>query len=148
MTVICLIPFPAKLEYFLQKQAQIYHTDSREELSKYNRRMRLLVVADGRSPIALQWIEYFVERGDEVHLASTFPCKVDLALKGIEIIPVAFSTWKRDNRQSDLTGSRTLNFRSALRTWLGPLTLPLASRSLRKMIQRVKPALIHRMRIP
>ncbi|OGO21512.1 MAG: hypothetical protein A2Y54_04980 [Chloroflexi bacterium RBG_16_51_16] len=110
--------------------------------------MRLLFVADGRSPIALQWIEYFVERGDEVHLASTFPCKVDLALKGIEIIPVAFSKWKRDNRQSDLMGSRTLNFRSALRTWLGPLTLPLASRSLRKMIQRVKPDLIHGMRIP
>ncbi len=110
--------------------------------------MRLLFVADGRSPIALQWIEYFVERGDEVHLASTFPCKVDLALKGMEIIPVAFSTWKRNNRQTELTGSRTLKFRTALRTWLGPLTLPLASRRLRKMIQRVKPDLIHGMRIP
>jgi glycosyltransferase involved in cell wall biosynthesis len=137
-----------KIIYFLQKQAQIYHTHSREDLNKYNRRMRLLFVADGRSPIAVQWIEYFVERGDEVHLASTFPCKVDLPLKSLEITPVAFSNWKRGNRQTDLTGSRTLKFRIAFRTWLGPLTLPLAIRRLRKMIQRVKPDLIHGMRIP
>ena len=53
--------------------------------------MRLLFVADGRSPIAQNWIRYFVERGDEVYLASTFACSVDFPLKGLEITPVAFS---------------------------------------------------------
>jgi len=43
--------------------------------------MRLLFIADGRSPIALNWISHFVESGHEVHLVSTFPCqqKLDLA---------------------------------------------------------------------
>ena len=57
--------------------------------------MRLLFVADGRSPIALNWMRYFVERGDEVHLASTFACQPDLDLKGLYITPVAFSGAKR-----------------------------------------------------
>jgi hypothetical protein len=33
--------------------------------------MKILYVADGRSPIAQNWIRYFAERGDEVYLAST-----------------------------------------------------------------------------
>ena len=53
--------------------------------------MRLLFVADGRSPIALNWIRYFAERGDEVYLASTFDCSPDLPLKGLEFTPVAYS---------------------------------------------------------
>jgi hypothetical protein len=53
--------------------------------------MRLLFVADGRSPIALNWLRYFVERGDEVYLASTFACQPEIRLAGLEIVPVAFS---------------------------------------------------------
>ncbi len=86
----------------------------------YIDRMRILFVADGRSPITLNWLRYFVERGDEVFLASTFACQPgggalperhmspkaersgdpasttlagqpNLKLHGLEIIPVAFS---------------------------------------------------------
>src|SRR5258706_3597846 len=53
--------------------------------------MRILFVADGRSPITVNWLRYFVERGDEVFLASTFAGQPDLKLNGLEIIPVAFS---------------------------------------------------------
>src|SRR6478609_7744686 len=35
------------------------------------RLMKILYIADGRSPIAQNWIRHFVERGDEVYLAST-----------------------------------------------------------------------------
>ena len=54
--------------------------------------MKLLFIADGRSPTALNWISYFVDSGHEVHLASIYPCQSDLALASLTIIPVAFSS--------------------------------------------------------
>lgn len=110
--------------------------------------MRLLYVADGRSPIAQNWIRYFAERGDEVCLASTFACSVDFPLKGLEIIPVAFSGMQRLASAARPASSGTLNLRGALRHFLGPLTIPRAARKLRAFIERVKPDLVHAMRIP
>ncbi len=112
--------------------------------------MRLLFVADGRSPIARNWISYFVERGDEVYLASTFPCPPDPALKGFVVTPVAFSggsaTASRPARRSLLSPGSRLRMR--IRHVLGPLTIGRASRSLRLFIQRTQPDLVHAMRIP
>ena len=51
--------------------------------------MRILYVADGRSPTALNWIAGFVERGHEVHLASTFACNPDLRLASLTFVPAA-----------------------------------------------------------
>ncbi len=118
--------------------------------------MRILFVADGRSPIAQNWIGHFVERDDEVYLASTFNCSVDFPLKGLEIIPVAFSGTKKSSTSSrfafssmlQLGSAQALNFRSAIRHFLGPLTIPRASKRLRGLIEQVKPDLIHAMRIP
>jgi glycosyltransferase involved in cell wall biosynthesis len=115
--------------------------------------MRLLFVADGRSPIALNWIQYFVERGDEVFLASTFACQPTLKLSGLEIVPVAFSGVKSapaasSRPRSGLWGASTLQLRTVLRQWLGPLTIPRAARHLRSVIERVRPDFVHAMRIP
>jgi len=57
--------------------------------------MKILFVADGRSPISKNWIRHFAERGDEVYLASTFACEVDFPLKRLEFTPVAFSAVKK-----------------------------------------------------
>lgn len=115
--------------------------------------MRLLFVADGRSPIALNWIRYFVERGDDVYLASTFACRPELALQGMEVVPVAFSGLKTAPEAGSpprrgMWGASTLKLRTALRQWLGPLTIFRASRQLRRFIERVQPDLVHAMRIP
>jgi glycosyltransferase involved in cell wall biosynthesis len=126
--------------------------------------MRLLFVADGRSPIALNWIRYFVERGDEVYLASTFACQPDLELKGLDIIPVAFSRTKRHSaspasrpassralfpsRTLRLGSAQALSLRTAIRHYLGPLTISRSAKNLKAVIARVKPDLIHAMRIP
>lgn len=115
--------------------------------------MRLLFVADGRSPIALNWIRYFVERGDEVFLASTFPCRPELSLSGMEIVPVAFSGLKTapeagSTPKGGMWGASTLKLRTVLRQWLGPLTIFRASQKLRRFIERVQPDLVHAMRIP
>ncbi len=112
--------------------------------------MRLLFVADGRSPIALQWIRYFIERGQEVYLASTFACQPALNLKGLDFMPVAFSETKRppSSSISRPASSQALKVRAAIRHLLGPLTIPRAARRLRAVIERVQPDLIHAMRIP
>jgi len=115
--------------------------------------MRILFVADGRSPITHNWLRYFVERGDEVFLATTFACQPDLALRGLEMIPVAFSSTRRPSTGSarprgGLWGTSALGLRTRIRHWLGPLTISRAAGRLREMIARVKPDLVHAMRIP
>jgi glycosyltransferase involved in cell wall biosynthesis len=112
--------------------------------------MRILFVADGRSPIAQNWIRHFVERGDEVYLASTFACRneLDFPVKELEVVPVAFSGFKKETRRPGTAPARTVGLRTAIRQWFGPLTIRRAAQRLRSFIQRVKPDLVHAMRIP
>lgn len=110
--------------------------------------MRLLFVADGRSPTALNWMRHWIERGDEIYLASTFACNPDLPLKGLDFTPVAFSRAKKLTSFPSSASTRTLGPRTVIRQWLGPLTIPRAARGLKAVIERVKPDLIHAMRIP
>ncbi len=69
--------------------------------------MRLLFVADGRSPIALNWIEYFVQTGHEVHLVSTYPCTPDIRLESFIVIPVAFGVAAGEQKDNALTNPPT-----------------------------------------
>ena len=110
--------------------------------------MRILFVADGRSPIAQNWIRHFVERGNEVYLASTFACFVDFPLNGLEVVPVAFSAFKKATQRPGTAPARTVGLRTAVRQWFGPLTIRRAADRLRGFIERVKPDLVHAMRIP
>lgn len=63
--------------------------------------MRVLFVADGRSPIARNWIEYFLNLDHEIYLASTFPLSLEQEraltprLRSYNFIPTAFSQAKR-----------------------------------------------------
>jgi hypothetical protein len=121
--------------------------------------MRLLFVADGRSPIAQNWIRHFAERGDkrstpqsgsvdEVYLASTFACTLDFPLNRLEVIPVAFSGFKKAAQRPGTAPARTVNLRTAIRQWFGPLTIRRAASQLRRFIERVQPDIVHTMRIP
>jgi glycosyltransferase involved in cell wall biosynthesis len=117
--------------------------------------MRLLFVADGRSPIALNWIEYFLVQGHEVHLASTFHSPADPRLASYSFIPVAFSSVKStgaggtgSERRRGIWGASAVGLRTAIRQWLGPLTLAGAARRLRPLVDHLQPDLIHAMRIP
>ena len=131
--------------------------------------MRLLFVADGRSPIALNWISYFVAQGHEVHLASTYACAPQLPLASLEIVPVAFSSAKsgpktgrpasgasipaangrsRSASPQGIWSASAVELRTSFRQWFGPLTLPLAARRLKPLIARLQPDLVHAMRIP
>jgi glycosyltransferase involved in cell wall biosynthesis len=110
--------------------------------------MKILFVVDARSPIALNWIRHFVERGDEVFIASTFPCALDLPVRKLEIIPVAFSGLKKPSQRPGSASARTLGLRTLLRQWLGPLTIRRAAQRLTTFIAETKPVIIHAMRIP
>ncbi|MBC7876310.1 MAG: glycosyltransferase family 4 protein [Anaerolineales bacterium] len=110
--------------------------------------MKILFVADGRSPTSQNWIRYFVERGDDIYLASTFECDVDIPIKRLEFIPVAFSSAKKKTAQPGSASSRTLSLRTLIRQWLGPLTIPRSAKQLHNFIQEVQPDLVHAMRVP
>ena len=112
--------------------------------------MKILFVADGRSPIALNWMRYFVVRGDEVNLTSSFACQPGLDLKSLDVISVAFSGTKRISANSTPrpASSRTIKLRTAIRHFLGPFTISRSAKKLRTVIERVNPDLIHAMRIP
>lgn len=110
--------------------------------------MKILFVVDARSPIALNWIRHFIERGDEVFIASTFATSLDLPIKRMETIPVAFSGLKKATQRPGAASARTLSLRTHLRQWLGPLTIRRAAKQLRAFIDDVQLDLIHAMRIP
>lgn len=110
--------------------------------------MRLLFVTDARSPISRNWMKYFVERGDEVFIATTFDCELDFPVKRLEFTPVAFSAAKKRTSAPSSASSRTLSLRTKIRQWLGPLTIPAAAPKLRALIKEVQPDIVHAMRIP
>jgi glycosyltransferase involved in cell wall biosynthesis len=113
--------------------------------------MRLLFVADGRSPISRSWIEYWTARGDEVTLVSTFACDPLPRLASLEVVPVAFSGRAAQAGSGQPRGANwqfALQLRNDIRHWLGPLTIPHAAQRLREIVERVQPELVHALRIP
>ena len=116
--------------------------------------MKILFVADGRSPIALNWIKYWTRQNHDVYLVSTYPADVGLPLARVDILPVAFSRTKSSGatstvkQRSLIWGAATLKLRLALRHWLGPITLPQAAARLNKIINDVQPDLVHALRVP
>lgn len=109
--------------------------------------MRILFVTDARSPISKNWIRHFIKPEHEIFIASTFDCEIDVPARLI-FTPVAFSAAKKKSSAPSSASSLTLNLRTALRQWLGPLTIPASARKLRKFITETQPDLIHAMRIP
>jgi glycosyltransferase involved in cell wall biosynthesis len=119
--------------------------------------MRLLYIADGRSPTARNWIAGFVTGEHEVHLISTSPCNGIPGLTSLQVLPVAFSgagltaqsaATARPGRLPGLRQAAPMWLRTFIRQWLGPLTLPATARQLRPMIAAIQPDLVHAMRYP
>lgn len=115
--------------------------------------MRLLFVADGRSPITLNWLRHFTESGHQVFLASTFDCAPPPGLAGFRWIPVAFSAAKKapaaaGAARRGIWGADALRLRTALRQTFGPLTLAAAAPALRAFQREIRPDLVHALRIP
>ena len=126
--------------------------------------MKILIVADGRSPIAINWMKYLINQGVEVHLVSTFPCERTLDYASLHFIEIAFSN-KTENRKLEpennlsaksfqdigtpfLRKILTPMMRTKIRHIFGPKHIPAAAAELRSIINEIQPDLVHAMRIP
>ncbi len=119
--------------------------------------MRILLVADGRSPTTRRWVKAVVAIGHEVTLVSTYPCAPVEGVSADVCLPVAFSALAGSAKGGGGSGSGGLgrrvvsSFRPAfmkLRYFLGPLTLRYYGPRLRWLAERIQPDLVHALRIP
>ncbi len=110
--------------------------------------MRILFIADGRSPTTLSWLGYWINRGEEVHLVSTYPCNPPSGLASFHEIPIAFARVAGVVHSTGGLLSRLKILVRPLRYILGPLGLSLARRKLNELAVNLRPDLVHALRIP
>lgn len=125
--------------------------------------MHICYVADARSPIAKNWISYFVARNHEVTVISSYPCALD-EIPGARIIefPLVlsfFSTRRnshgsqssvrlQDRILSELRGGKFLAASQRIRTWIAPFDLRRRTAAMSALIDDLKPDVVHAMRMP
>ena len=122
--------------------------------------MRIVYVADARSPIARSWMEPFIRAGHEVHVVSTFHAPGVPGAASFEVVPVGFSGLSRGGVVGGaahgaarpalpwLSGAGSMGLRASVRHWLGPVTIGPAAVRLRRILARRKPELVHALRLP
>jgi len=122
--------------------------------------MHILLVADGRSPTTRRWIGAIRQFGHRLTLVSTFPCSPVEGVEAMYVLPVAFGSFAGSQAGFGLARPQTANkgFRKVVarfrqlfmsaRYWVGPLTLPYYGRKLAKMVDHLRPDLVHGLRIP
>ena len=131
--------------------------------------MRILFLADGRSPTTLRYLASVRELGHEIHLISSYPCEEPADIESFSILPIAFSNFASSRSgaasRSVPTGAALPaqrsggGIRSALvrqfrdvflsfRYRLAPLSLPLSGRRFAAIARRIDPDLIHALRVP
>lgn len=124
---------------------------------------RLCFVADGRSPIARQWIRHFVARGDEVHVISTFPCDAPArGLASVHVVPAGLGALAglagrgragaADGAQWDGVVTQSLRrAKTALLPvafgWVAPFDVRRYAARVREIMRSVNPDLVHAMRV-
>ena len=127
--------------------------------------MRILLIADGRSPITRNWLRMLASLDWHIALVSTFPCQPPPGVELLDTLPAGFATQAGGQvataKQSSATGNltatkgwkRSLLNRArpllrALRAQLGPLTLSSYQQRLLEIAAQEKPDLAHALRIP
>lgn len=120
--------------------------------------MRVLLVADGRSPITRRWIGGLLSLHHEVTLVSTFPCSPVEGTTATYLLPVAFSGMAGSQAGGTAPEAGTARKRKMVskarslfmlgRYILGPLTLPFYAGRFRSLVRKTQPDLVHALRIP
>lgn len=119
--------------------------------------MKILLVADGRSPITRNWLTMLRQLPDvQISLASTYPCDPIEGLAQQAIIPVAFSQAAGTQAGNPLRSNQSIfhfirrarRQLFALRAYLGPSTLPKAGKKFLAFFESINPDIVHALRIP
>ncbi len=117
--------------------------------------MKLLLIADGRSPITQRWIKAIAPFGARVLLVSTFPCAPIPGTELAAVLPVAFA--RLSGSQAGTGSSNSLKKKlistlrptlASLRHQLGPYTLGGYQKELLELIHTLQPDVVHALRIP
>lgn len=127
--------------------------------------MKLVYVVDARSPIARNWIEYFVTRRHEVYIVSSYP-DLGTEWRGVKVhsLPIGLNRWAHHKESSKNLGpsvtawsqrlwrtvtSQSQRLSKALQHRLiGPFDAVRQGSNLRRLLQDIQPDLVHAMRIP
>lgn len=126
--------------------------------------MHICYLADARSPIAQNWISYFVQhREHEVTVISSYPC-ASTAIPGARLIefPFALSSFAPASQNgngtngNDFFGRALAQFRSRrvletslqIRSWIAPFDVGQKARAMAALIDSLRPDLVHAMRLP
>jgi len=128
--------------------------------------VRLLFICDARSPIARNWMGYFLDRGDEVHVISSYPLSTaGSRFASIHVVPLSLSTVMPSRmptmeprvRRADRAalsqslparGKRFDRLARKVQMTLAPLDLHRHVNRTRTVIAEVAPDLVHALRIP
>lgn len=127
--------------------------------------MKICFLVDGRSPIARNWIAYFIRSEHEVHVISSYPCSAEhfagASVYEAQLILAGYSGASRTAENEPAAGpspawSVVAGLRHAARARLAEAALhslvPLAAHRqaerLRTLISRISPDIVHAMRIP
>lgn len=127
--------------------------------------MKIAYIADARSPIAQSWISYFIEKGHDVHILSSYPYPpgtlpgaklypVPIAFSGLYPLKQAVANGLRERRSTtsmrlDSLQSRVLSgLHLFMLKWLAPLEIHRHIQRAHNLIARISPDIVHAMRIP
>jgi glycosyltransferase involved in cell wall biosynthesis len=116
--------------------------------------LKILLIADGRSPITRRWITMLKPLGYHIALVSSYPCPPVDGVNKLYILPLAFSSLggsQAGGTRSKKSAGIITHIRPAaqtLRHWLGPWTLGVKAGELQRTINVEKPDILHAMRIP
>lgn len=127
--------------------------------------MRICFIADIRSPIAQNWIGYFIKNGNDVQVISSYPCDTEL-LPGAVIhpVPIALACLSKISHSGTVDSrARVNNLKHILAPlhsgrlsgvtrksfeWLASFELIRHTSRIRGLITDFQPDIVHAMRIP
>ena len=113
--------------------------------------MRLCFIADGRSPTARSWIEYFATKNHDVHLLSTFPAPPVEGITQHEMrytdpkISASRRHWKKSINPTGALG-QTVSY--LVESLVMPRRYFALRKTVRDLVHHIRPDLLHALRIP
>ena len=127
--------------------------------------MRICFVADARSPIARSWITYFVERGHDVRIISTYPVS-GASYSGATVMEVTSRTSRQaaplgpgeshsiriqrlmPRLLSKARGGRFAQVTFTIQHWVERSEVRRRSIAIKNIIHQIRPDVVHALRLP
>lgn len=110
--------------------------------------MRICFIADYGSPTAINWIDHFVRRGDDVHVLSTGDCGPGSGVKLYRLSEDAQQVRTQRYRLPDPASFLGKAIQKVHQSVIAPIRVRRYARKARTLVEDIKPDLLHALRIP